>query len=260
MHPGEHEVMARVEAQHWWYRGLRDALARSLQQKPLGLKPHPRVLDAGCGTGENLRFLGELLQPAYLGGFDSSEEALRLARRKTTSADLYLGDICDPVVRTGDIDLLISLDVIYIPGVERAMNGLRRLTSAMADGGLLVLNLPAYNWLYSDHDVAIHTSQRFTVPEVRTLLRTLGLSVERLTYRLFFLFPAVVLARLPSILRARPGDVLARSDLHSVPGERINRTLLQILRAENAMIARGVRLPWGSSVFAIGRKGEAKNR
>ena len=254
MNPGEYEIMARVEEYHWWYRGLRDAVAKSLGREELALPPRPKVLDAGCGTGETLRFLKKLLNPSYLGGFDNSEEAIGHARKKAAQADIYLDDICDPEVHVRELDLLVSLDVIYIPGVERSLEGVRRLVAALRPGGLLVLNLPAYNWLYSKHDVAIHTSERFTARKVRSLLGILGLSVERLTYRLCPLFPLVVLTRLPGMLRARPGDQTARSDLHSVPTALINRGLLWVLRGENELIARGVRFPWGSSVFAIGKK------
>lgn len=254
MHPGEHEIMARVEARHWWYRGLRDAVGKSLARDDLALPAAPRVLDAGCGTGENLRFLERLLRPAYLGGFDASSEAVGLARGKVPDADIYVSDICDPEIRADRLDLIVSLDVVYIPGVARALDGLKRLVEALAPGGLFVLNLPAYDWLYSEHDVAIHTSERYTASRVRALLDALGLRTERLSYRLCLLFPAVVLARLPSLFRARPGDAAARSDLHSEPGELTNRLMTSILRVESAWVARGVRLPFGSSVFAIGRK------
>jgi SAM-dependent methyltransferase len=251
----EVEVMARVEAHHWWYRGLRDAVAKSLERSVPGLPSRPRVLDAGCGTGENLRFLRELLNPSYLGGFDNSEEALAFARQKAEGADVYRSDICDPVIHVDELDLVVSLDVVYIPGAERALEGLRRLAARLRRNGLLILNLPAYDWLYSEHDVAIQTSQRFTEKRVTALLANLGLSVELSSYRLCFLFPMVALARLPGIwgARRRP-DRSARSDLHAAPGALANRILFAILKAENDLIARGVRLPWGSSVFAIGRK------
>jgi SAM-dependent methyltransferase len=247
--------MARVEADHWWYRGLRDALAVVFGRLKPALPANPRVLDAGCGTGENLRFLRERLAPSYLGGFDPSEEALELAREKAPGADIYPSDLCDPEIHAEQLDLVTSLDVLYIPGAERAMSGLRTLVSRLAPHGRLVLNLPAYDWLYSEHDVAIHTAERYTRGSVAAILSDLGLSVEVLSYRLCFLFPLVVLSRLPGLWRARRVSAAsARSDLHSVPGDGVSRILLANLKAENALIARGVRLPWGSSIFAVGRK------
>jgi len=90
---------------------------------------------------------------------------------------------------------------------------------------------------------------------VRALLRGLGLEITLLSYRLCLLFPLVVASRLPSLLRTpRPGED-AQSDLHHVPGALTNRLLFSAVRAENALIARGVSLPFGSSVYAIGRRG-----
>lgn len=255
MNPGEHEIMARVEDDHWWYRGLRDVLARTLLAPRSALPANPRVLDAGCGTGRNLAALQEWLEPAYLAGFDLSEEALQLARRRAPAADLERGDICDPPLHTWDLDLVVSLDVIYIPGAERARPGLEKLVAALRPGGLLVLNLPAYDWLYSEHDVAIHTRERYTAGRVRTLLGGLGLEISLLSYRLCLLFPLVVASRLPSLLRPKADDESAQSDLHHIPGALTNRALFSAMRAESALIAAGVSLPFGSSVFAIGRKG-----
>jgi SAM-dependent methyltransferase len=252
MEPGEHEAMSRAEERHWWYLGLRELLAGVLAREVR--VPKPRVLDAGCGTGANLRLLRDALAPAYLGGFDTEPEALRLAHAKVPEADLYRSDACAPELHVDALDLVLSIDVIYVPGSERARPGLLRLAERLARGGLLVLHLPAYRWLYSEHDAAVHGTQRFTAREVRALLAGLGLRVELLTYRLCLLFPLVVLARLPRL--ARPGAVASapRSELHDEPDPRVNRALLAALRAENAAILRGARLPFGSSVLAVARK------
>jgi hypothetical protein len=68
------------------------------------------------------------------------------------------------------------------------------------------------------------------------------------------LFPAVVAARFPVPGRALPSAAEARSDLHDLPGDAANRFLARVLAVENRWIARGTSLPFGSSVFAIGRK------
>jgi len=256
MNPGEHEIMSRVESRHWWYRGLRDALSKVLSRRAFAPPPSPNILDAGCGTGANIEMLRELFDPGYLGGFDQSEEALRFAAEKAPDADLYRSDICDPVLHQSDLDLIISMDVIYISGTEKSRPGLRRMVEALRPGGLLILNLPAYDWLYSDHDVAVHTSHRYTAREVRALFDDLGLTTEILSYRLFFLLPVLVAARLPSLLKLRRSDPNpgTKSDLHRTPGGLVSNLLLASLRLENSMIARGMRLPWGSSVFGVARK------
>lgn len=241
--------MAAVEDHHFWYRGLRDVLLRTLARR--GLPEHPRVLDAGCGTGANLRALAEAFAPSYLGGFDLSEEALEHARAKAPSAALYRADIRSPELSERDLDLVVSLDVIYIAGADACFGGLARLVQALAPSGLFVLEVPAYEWLQSPHDVAVGGTERFTAGQVSRLFERLGLRVELVTYRLCALLPLVVLRRLPGML-APP--VEARSELHSPPGPLLDAALWRAIALENRLIERGVAMPWGSSVFAIGRR------
>lgn len=245
--------MAAVEREHWWYCGLRDLIARSLRRwMPGGARPLA-ALDAGCGTGENLRLLREVLDPQYLAGFDNSPLALEYAIQKAPQADIYLSDICRPELHVENLDVITCCDVIYIPGAEAAFEGLRQLVGALRPGGLFILNVPAFNWLKSRHDVAVHTTQRFRAGEVRQLFSRLGLQTELTTYRLCTLFPGIVLARLPSMIRRPKDRATARSDV-SLPSWGVNAVLRRLLCAENAVVTAGVRLPWGSSVFAVGRK------
>lgn len=254
MQPGEYELMDRVEQEHWWYRSLRDVLTRFVHDCSPHLPTNPRVLDAGCGTGANLALLDRELDPSYLGGFDLSTLALDLARRKVPSADLYVSDLRSPVLRQADLDLVLSMDVLCIPGLESALPGLTQIVERLSPGGRLVLNLPAYEWLYSEHDLAVHTTERYSKSRLRGLLKRLGLSEERLTYRMFTLFPAIAATRLTRLRNRKTERDNARSDLHGVPGGFTNRFLYGMTRWENRFVARGGRLPWGSSVLVVGRK------
>jgi SAM-dependent methyltransferase len=251
MHPSEIESMSALESTHWWYCGLRDLLQRTLLMPRWRPSPGASVLDAGCGTGENLRLIERLLAPAYLGGFDLSPQAVSLSRTKAGRADLYLSDLRDPEIRAPRLDLILSCDALSIAGLADCRAGLVRMIERLRSGGLLVLHLPAYAWLFSSHDRAIETRDRVSTGQVGELLRTLGLTVELLTYRLFFLFPAVVCARLPSLLGGQRGS--ARSDLKQEPFW-LNAALFATLRAENRAIVQGTTFSWGSSVYAVGRR------
>jgi len=254
MNPGEHDALNRAEEHHAWYIGLRDAIARVLSQPRFAPPPAPRVLDAGCGAGANLRLLDQLLAPSLLAGFDRSMEALALTRAKVPRARLWIDDVCAPAAACAPLDLVISMDVLAIPGIERARPGVQRLVDQLRPGGLLMVNVPSFEWLHSEHDVAVHTRQRYNAPAIGQLFEDVGLSVEILTYRVCLLFPAVVLSRLTSLGTPRRPDIEARSDLHQLPGRLQNAALLATLKVENRALAAGFRWPWGSSVFAVGRK------
>lgn len=243
--------MDRVEEYHWWYCGLRDLIERCLMQPDLKLPSRPAVLDVGCGTGGNLRFLQRLLQPSYLGGFDCSDLALAAAARKCPTADVYASDVCQPQLRYPGFHLIISCDVLYMPGMAASLAGMQRLVHALEPGGLCILHLPAYRWLYSAHDRAVHTQERFVLSQVRELIDRLDLQCVRASYRLCGLLPLIALKRLPSILQ--PQRQSAVSDLQP-PARWLNRLLFRSLQLENRIIARGGCLPCGSSIFAIGRR------
>lgn len=253
MRDREYELMAAVEPVHWWYCGLRDLIGRTLRKYALHEQSERRALDAGCGTGENLRLIQEVLHPTYLGGFDISPFALEAARRKVPDADVYHSDLCAPDFHADCYDVILSCDAFSMLETEEVRHGLAQLASRLRPGGLLVMNLPAYRWLASEHDVAVGTRKRFTRAEVRQFFDASGLEPALVTYRVCALFPAVVLARLPSMLGRRPPVEAARSDL-ARPLSRGNRRLLAVLRWENAVIMRGVPLPFGSSVYAVGRR------
>ena len=253
MSPAEIELMASVEGKHWWYRGLRDALGRTLLRPRVGMPARPRILDAGCGTGENLRFIKDLLNPAYAGGFDLSPVAVNHCRAKVSGADIYQSDIRAPEIRADNLDLVLSCDVLSIAGINESNAGLLRIVEHMRSGGVMILNLPAYAWLRSRHDVATDTRDRVTAAQVRRLLQRLGLSVELVTYRVFSLLPAIVLARLPSMLRPNRRPAAQGSDLKLTP-RWIDPVLYAILHTENLLAMHGMKFPWGSSVYAVARK------
>jgi SAM-dependent methyltransferase len=251
MEPEQYDILSSAEETHWWYAGLRDVMDRCLKHASMRLPPHPNILDAGCGTGGNLRFLNDLLAPKYLGGFDISPKALRYASMKNPQADLYPSDICNPEIRCDRLDLIVSCDVLYVTGEREAISGLQRLCASLKSGGLFLWNLPAYNWLASYHDRAVHTRQRFYLSGLRRLANQLELDCIRISYRLCWLLPLILTKRLVTSLLI--GGAVPVSDLLQ-PNRWLNRTLFRYLQWENRRIANGWSYPCGSSIFMVCKK------
>lgn len=228
-----------IEDRHWWFRSRR-AVVRSLLSRA-GVPPSPRILDAGCGTGANLR---EYERLGKVTGVDPFPEAIELCRERGL----------DNVVQAraeklpfgpGSFELLFATDVIE--HLDDDIVALRELRRVAADGARLVLTVPAYGWLWSDHDVSVHHRRRYTVERLRRSVRAAGWEPALDTYFFTTALPAVALVR--TLKRARSnGD--ARSDL-SLPPAPVNRLLELPTLAEAKAIERGVRLPAGVSVGMV---------
>jgi SAM-dependent methyltransferase len=117
----------------------------------------------------------------------------------------------------------------------------------LRDGGVLILNLPAFELLRGAHDRFVSLRRRFTRGEVRVLLEATGFEIVGITYWNAILFPIVLFLRLLSRRGARESDVRQLAPAW-------NRLLTRILKAEAAWLRRGT-LPVGTSVFCVARKG-----
>lgn len=251
MEEREYATMFSVEENYWWYRSLRRRIhaalrrgeaARSRRLSPQGPK---RCLDAGCGSG---MFLTSLAQPWIGIGCDASTTPLRFARRRGLR-HLACASVEALPFASDSFQSMVSADVLYHRGVHDDVAALREMTRCLAPEGILVLNLPAFAWLRSTHDEAIHTARRYTTGEVRRKLRAAGLTPLRVRYWNWLLFGPLAIVRL--IRRWRPSAEPPASDLRPLPNA-LNGLLDFTLKAEERLA--GLPVPFGLSVIAEARK------
>lgn len=250
------DELDRCEESHWWYVGLRDLLTRVVRSPRFAVPRGGAVLDVGCGAGANLRLLARLLQPTYLGGFDVNEHCLAAARRKCPAADVYRADLRRPAFHHAQYDLVTCCDVLCAAGLDRCDVGLSQLAERMSPRGRAVFHLPAYPWLFGEHDVAVGNIERYRADVVRSALERAGWAIELLTYRQCLAFPAVAAARLWRRRGAAARSVVAdpQSDLpRSQRGGFWWRNLSAI---ENTALCRGFRWPFGTSLVVIARRSD----
>ena len=166
MEPHEYDKMAEVEDRMWWYR----ALHRNLQLVVERFRPRPggRLLDAGCGTGGLLRKLGAGRSDTHLFGLDAWEPACVLTARRS-GRPVVQGVLNRLPLMDGAVDCMVSADVLCHNGVDADL-ALRELRRCLNARGVLILNLPAYQWLLSYHDERVQQARRFTRGEVIRLL------------------------------------------------------------------------------------------
>jgi SAM-dependent methyltransferase len=225
-----------LEDWHWWFRNRRRFVWGLLRRS--GVRPSPRILDAGCGTGRNLIEFGSLGDAE---GVDFSDDAVAFCHHRGLHGvrNARIEELPFPDRR---FDLILATDVIeHLEDDRRALRELRRVA---APGGRLIITVPAYNWIWSQHDESHHHHRRYTLRRLRERALSTGWQPLAGSYYFATMLPAVAVVR--ALRKRRPGHN-GHSDLALTPA-RLNRALELPGRVEATLIERGVVLPAGLSI------------
>jgi SAM-dependent methyltransferase len=240
MDPLLYEQHFRLEDRHWWFLGRRQLVLQELTRFA-GKDPGP-ILDLGCGTG------GMLAQFQGIGdsiGLDSATEAEASCRKRGLPFVLGWGPSLP--FREGSFGTVTLLDVIeHIPD-ERGV--LAEALRVLRPGGLLVVTVPAYQFLWSKHDDLNHHQRRYRRSGLRTVLRRAGFEIAKLSYYNTLLFPAAVARKALMGFSSAEGPA---SHLDEVP-DRLNTILRQVLLCEQPLLRRWD-LPFGASLICVARR------
>ncbi len=237
----EYTNMFVLEDRFWWYRGIHDLILGYLRKRP---RARLSILDAGCGTGRLMTLLAPL---GEVSGIDASEQALQYCRERGLSA-VEIVDL-NSWSPGGRYDIITCIDVLCHESVRDIGAVLDQFHHALRPGGILILNLPAFESLRRAHDTVVQTVRRLRREDLLPLLRQRNLEIPLSTYRLPALY---FMIRIRKAL-APPNDAEPRSDLKLI-SPLADRLLWWMNWLENRAILAGIRFPVGSSLFVVARK------
>lgn len=204
-----------------------------------------RLLDVGCGTGALLDFMQGRAEAL---GVDFSPEALSFCQsrglRRLAQAGIQTLPFAD-----NSFDAVSAMDVLCHRDTGEPADCMTELARVTKPGGWVFLNLPAYQWLLSPHDIAVHNSKRFSRQQTRNLIAGAGLVPVTIACWNTILFPPIVLARmLRGLMRAKESDLTVGN------GVMANRIGNAVLATERGVLCATGTLPFGLSIFAVARK------
>ena len=245
MNAAEYERMYRLEESYWWFVG-RHRMVEALMRSRFGVSCDitRAILDIGCGTGAmsaRLASWGSVISA------DFSPLALQFSRRRNLRR-LVGADAMKLPFASGVFDVVVAMDMLeHLPDDEAALCEFQRV---LKPGGLVIATVPAYQHLWSDHDVALMHYRRYTRRELGARFKSAGFTLQKLAHIMTLLYPVVSLQR--RLNARRPRAEAPQAAMPQVPAP-VNALLTGILGVENA-VARRVDLPFGVTVLCLAEK------
>jgi SAM-dependent methyltransferase len=241
MEKSEYQRMYMLETSFWWYKVLHELVEGFVSKNR---KSDMKMLDAGCGTGRMMEILEKY---GKITGIDYSDDAIGFCEKRGLK-NLIKGDLNDYNFEKDNYDAIVCLDVLYHADIKDDLSVLKKFYSSLKKDGILILNLPAFDYLKRSHDVVVHAKKRYRKRAFVSELKTIGFSVHRSGYRLPHLYFIILVSKLFQG-KSNPNE----SDLKPISGW-INSLLYQFGKVENWMIKHQFSFPVGSSLFVIAKK------
>lgn len=245
-------IMRRVEETHWWFAGRRqiiksflERLCRDVDLESFGKARHNaplKILDVGCGTGANLEMLSQFGEAE---GVDVSAEALSFCRERGLQ-NVKQGAAESLPFEDNSIDLVTGLDVVE--HLDDDLGGLQEMRRVLRPGGHALVFVPAFMFLWGVQDDISHHRRRYTLDQLKQVMRQAGLKVERASYvNISFFMPILTGRLLMRALRIRP-----ESENNITIGF-LNGVLGKLFGAES-LVLRYLNFPFGVSIICVARR------
>jgi hypothetical protein len=138
----------------------------------------------------------------------------------------------------------------HVEDEDRMLSEVHRV---LASGGFLLLSVPAYMFLWSDHDVSLRHCRRYVRRTLAGALERNGFAVRRLTYAMASILAPVAAVRFVSSRLPRRGG--PRSSYVPTPRP-LNALLSAVLSLEASWLTRAD-LPFGTSILALAQRRDA---
>lgn len=245
MNVAEYERMFQLEDSYWWFVA-RHRLIEAILCSLYGEKDNERtILDIGCGTGA---MSARLQKWGRVVSADFSPLALEFSRRRGLR-NLVTADAMKMPFAEESFDLLIAMDMLeHLPDDVAALKEFHRVLKPQ---GRIIVTVPAYRHLWSEHDIALMHHRRYLRQELASRATSVGFTIEKLSHTMTMLYPIVALQR--KLNASRPHQDPPRAAMPILP-ESANALMTELVCLEN-LFARRLNFPFGVTILCIARKG-----
>ena len=242
----KYHEMEGLEKYHWWFVYRQKILKKILKKHLFNLKKDAKIIDIGCGTGGNIQLLSKDFTDII--GIDNNDIAIEYCKSKNLKNILkaQLPDL--NILEDNSADLILLFDVLE--HVEDDFFALSVIKNKLKEGGYLLLTVPAFAFLWSQHDEEFHHKKRYNLKQIEKMFKETNFKILKSSYLYFLTFPAVLFMRiLKQIFKS-----CAKKDDFKINNGFLNSVIIKFLSVE-ALLLNYFSFPFGSSLLILAKKG-----
>ena len=237
----------QLEENNWWFVARRHMVYYLFNK--CKIDKNKSILEIGCSGGPLMK---KLEKDGYknIYGIDISTKAIELAQMRGVK-NVAVMDGTNPTFEPQSFDLIIASDVLE--HIEDASNALKNWYNILKPGGKIIVFVPAFNFLWSSHDIVNHHFSRYSEKELINILKQANFYINRSSYWNVMLFFPTFFVRMwqrvtnkPSAMHEKKGQLVKLPDA-------VNQLLIKWLKIENRYL-KHLKSIIGVSVFAIAER------
>jgi SAM-dependent methyltransferase len=231
------------EKAHWWFTARKEILetviTKIIKKKKYSLPLNIlNVGPAGGTTSIMLENFGKVKSLEF-------DEDLFDYCKNEQKLDVDKGSIIVLPYHDESFDMACAFDVIeHVEDDKKAMDELKRVVKK---NGLILVTVPAFQFLWSYHDEVNNHFRRYSKPGINQLAKSSGLSVFYSTYFNFFLFFPILAVRAVGRLKSINNY---KSDFDEFQINKISNKILHSIFKTEKKIIFPLKFPFGVSVLS----------
>lgn len=230
-----YQKMSKIEQEHWWFKSRRKILKKVISKFydiPEN-KFYNKILEVGSGTGGNIDMLKEF---GSLDLIETSDYAIQLTERMHKIKPMKITLPGDPLPNK-KYNLIVLFDVLE--HIEKDIETLDKLSDLLEPEGKMIITVPAYNFLWSQHDTDHEHKRRYTLSSLKEKLPA-DLKPIYTTYFNSLLFLPIAATRILKLDKS----------YNSLKIGKMNSTFEKIFSFESKLLP-GIKFPVGVSCLAV---------
>jgi len=238
------------ERKHWWFTARLEILETLLTKRIIPPnKKKFRILNAGVATGATTIMLqkhGEVTSLEY-------DKDCCLFLEEVVKIEVTNGSLTDLPYEDNYFDLVCAFDVVE--HIEDDALAIKEMNRVLKKDGTMFLTVPAFNFLWSEHDVINHHFRRYTLKGLSSIVKDQNFDIQFKSYFNFILFlPIFFIRMLGKLLPKRDSEKVA-ADFEGFNGNKFgNKLFFFLFRKESFFLKNKIRFPFGVSLFVIAKK------